>query len=108
MEKSVLYITVSVRHQKQVFTASCVRDVEGIFVVKLRGQNIENCFFYTQLNLNEDDNNFEEKLNYINYKKTVKNYMMLVGKKVISFLLMFLCLVMDVVCLSILSFMLNI
>ena len=52
--------------------------------------------------------NFEEQLNDIYCRKTVKNYIMLFGKTVISLLLMFLCLVMDVVCLSILSFMLNI
>ena len=54
------------------------------------------------------NNNFEEQFNYINYKKKVKNYMILVGKTVIPLLLMFLCLVMSVVCLSILSFMLKI
>ena len=90
MYKSVLDITDSVRHQKQGLTTSDVRDIEEIFVVKLRGQNIDNHFFYTQLPLNQDDNVFEQQLNYINYKKTVKNYMMLVGKTVISILLMFL------------------
>ena len=59
-------------HQKQELTTSNVRDTEETFVVSLRGQNIENYFFYTQLPLNEDDNHFEQQLNYINYKKTVK------------------------------------
>ena len=72
MEKSVLYITDSVRHQKQVLTTSDVSDIEGTFVVKLRGWNIENYFFYTQSPLNEDDDNFEEKMNDINYRNTVK------------------------------------
>ena len=108
MEKSVLDITDSLRHQKQGLTTSDVRDIEGIFVVKLRAQNIDSHFFYTQLPLNEDDNNFEEQLSYMNYKKTVKNYMILVGKIVISLMLMFLCLVMDVVCLNIISFLLKI
>ena len=58
--------------------------------MKLRGQNIDKHFFYTQLTLNEADNNFEEQLNDISYNKTVKNYMMMVGKRVISLLLMFL------------------
>ena len=42
MEKSVLAITYSVTHQKQRLTTSDARDIEGTFVVKLRGQNIEN------------------------------------------------------------------
>ena len=41
MEKSVLGITDRLRHQKQGFTTSDVRDIEEIFVVKLRGQNID-------------------------------------------------------------------
>ena len=86
----MLVITDSVRHQKQGFTTSDVRDIEVTFVVKLCGKNIENYFFYTQLPLNEYDKNLEEQLNDINYKKMVKNYMMLVGKTVISLLLMFL------------------
>ena len=53
-------------------TTSDVRYIEGIFVVKLRGQNIDCHFFYTQLPLNEYDNNFKEQLSYMNYKKTVK------------------------------------
>ena len=72
MDKSVLDITDSVRHQKQRLTTSYVRDIEGNFVVKLRGQNIYTHFFYTKLPLNEDDKNFEEQLNDINYRKTVK------------------------------------
>ena len=69
MEKSVLDITDSVRNQKQGLTTSDVRDMEGNFVVKLRGQNINTHFFYTKLPLNEDDNNFEEQFNDINYNK---------------------------------------
>ena len=30
--------------------------------------------FYTQLPLNEDDKNLEEKLSYMNYKKTVMKF----------------------------------
>ena len=104
----MLDITDSARHQKQGSPTEYVRDIEGNFVVKLRAQNIDTHFFFTQLPLNEDDNIFEEQLSYMNYKKKVKNYMMLVGKTSISLLLMFILLVMDVVCLSILSFLLNI
>ena len=104
----MLDITDSLRYQKQGLTTSDFRDIEGTFVVKLRGQNIDGHFLYTQLPLNEDDNNFEEKFSYMNYKKTVKNYMILVGKIVILLLMMFICLVADVVCLNILSFLLKI
>ena len=88
-------------------TTSDIINVEGTFVVKLRDLNIE-IFFYTQLTLNEDDNSFEEQLNDLNYRKIVKSYMMLVGKTFISLLMMFLFLVLDAVCISILIFMLNI
>ena len=37
-----------------------VKDVVGTFVVKLRGNNIENNFLNTQLSLNENDNNLME------------------------------------------------
>ena len=60
MNKSVLYITDSVRNHKQGFTTSDVRDIEGTFFVKLRGQNIDKHFFYTQLLLNKDDKNLKK------------------------------------------------
>ena len=41
MEKSVLDITDSLRHQTQGFTTSDVRDIEVTSVVKLCAQNIE-------------------------------------------------------------------
>ena len=72
MEKSVLDITDSMIHQRQGFTTSYVRDIEGTHFVKLRAQNIDIHFFYIQLPMNEDDNNFEEQLNYINYKITIR------------------------------------
>ena len=59
MEKSVLGITDCARYQKQGFTTSYVRDIEGTFVVKLLVHNIDSQIFYTQLPLDEDDNNFE-------------------------------------------------
>ena len=68
MEKSVLYITNIMRHQKQVLTTSYKKNIEGTVFVKLLGLNIENFFFYTQLPLNEDDTNFEEQVSDINYK----------------------------------------
>ena len=104
----MLDITDSLRHQKLGLTTSDVRYIERTFVVKLRGHNISSHFFYTQLLLNEDDKNFEEKFSFMNYKKTVKNYMILVGKIVILLLMMFICLVADVVCLNIHSFFINI
>ena len=61
MEKSVLDITDSLRHQKQGWTTSDVRDFEGTFVVKLRAQKMDSNFSYTQLTLNKDDNNSEEQ-----------------------------------------------
>ena len=85
MEKSVLDITYSVRHHKKGLTTSDVKDIEGIVFVKLHAQNIDNHFFYKQLLLNEDDKIFEEQLNDINYRKTVKNYIMIVGKKLFHF-----------------------
>ena len=72
MKKSVLDNKDIVRYQKQVFTTSDVRYIEGNLVVKLHGQNIDAYFFFTRLTLNEDDNNFEEQYNDINYRKTVK------------------------------------
>ena len=56
----------------QVITTTDVRDIDETFVVKLRGLDIENQFFYTQLTLNGDDNNFDENFNDINYKRTVR------------------------------------
>ena len=42
MEKSVLYITDNIKHQKKGLTTSDVRDIEGTFVVKLHDKNIDN------------------------------------------------------------------
>ena len=50
--------------------------------MKLRGHNIDTCFFVTQLPLNEDDKCFEEQFNDIDYKKTVKHYIILVGGEI--------------------------
>ena len=45
MEKSVLDMTDSLRHQKLGLTTSESRDVEGMFVVKLRAQKTDSHFF---------------------------------------------------------------
>ena len=74
MDKSVLDITYILRHQKQELTTSDVRYVEGIFVVKLRAQNVDSHFLNTQLPLNEDDKNLDKKLIYMNYKKKVRHF----------------------------------
>ena len=58
MDKPVLDITDSVRHQKKGLETSYVRDIKETFVVNLRGQNNDTHLFYTQLPLNEDDNSF--------------------------------------------------
>ena len=44
MEKSVLDVIYTVRHQKQGLATSDVRGIEETFVVKLRAQNIDNHF----------------------------------------------------------------
>ena len=44
MEKSVLDVTDSIRHQKLGLTTSEYIDVEGMFVVKLRAQKTESHF----------------------------------------------------------------
>ena len=59
MEKWVFNVTDSLRHQKQGLMTSDVRYIAGTFVVKLRAPNIDRKIFYTQLTLNEDDNNFK-------------------------------------------------
>ena len=63
-------ITVKIIYHKKETTATKVKDIDGTFVVKLRGLSIKNDLVYTQLPLNEDDNNFDEKFNDINYKIT--------------------------------------
>ena len=72
MEKSVLDLTVKMRNQKKGMTKTEVKDINGTFVVKLRGLNLGNKYFNTLLPLNEDDNNFYEQLNDIHYKRTAR------------------------------------
>ena len=53
MEKSVLDLTDSLRHQKLGLTTSESRDVQGMFVVKLRAQKTDRHSLNTQLPLND-------------------------------------------------------
>ena len=46
MDKSVLDITDSLRHQKQGLETSEDINVQGIFVVKLRAQKVDSHFLY--------------------------------------------------------------
>ena len=66
MEKSVLDMTDSLRHQKLGLTTSESRDVQGIYVVKLCAQKTDSHYFYTQLPLNEDGNNLDKQLSFRN------------------------------------------
>ena len=72
MEKSVLDLTDSLRHQKLGLNTSESRDFQGIFVVKLRAQKTDSNFLNTKLPLNEDGNNLNKQLNFSNYKVTVR------------------------------------
>ena len=68
----MLDITYSMRNLKQGIKTTYLRDIYGIVFVKLRGLNVENPNFYTQLPLNEDENNFDKQFNDINYKITIR------------------------------------
>ena len=58
--------------------------------------------------MSDNKNNFDEKLNDNNYKRTVRKWNGASWKERFSLRLMFLCLVMGVVCLSIHNNMVNI
>ena len=62
MEKMVFDITYSLRNQKQWFTETDVRDIDGSFFIKLCGLKIDYHIFNTKLPLNEDDNNLKNNL----------------------------------------------
>ena len=89
-------------------TTTEVKDTVGNFIVKLRGLKTNMIVKNKQLPLNENDNDFDEKLNDINHNRIVMKLHDVGWRKSCSLLLMFLCLVMDVVCLSILNFMMKI
>ena len=72
MDKSVFDMADTLRHQQLVLTTSESRDVQGIFVVKLRAQKTDSHVFNTQLPLNEDGNNLDKQLIDMNYKETVR------------------------------------
>ena len=107
MEKSALYLTIEIINQKKVMATTEVKNFVGTFVVKLRGLNTR-MIFYKQLPLNENGHNFDAKLNYTYYKRTVMKLHDAGWKNFFSLLMMFLCLVMDMVCLSILNFVIKI
>ena len=44
MDKSALGLTINIRNKKKGMTTTEVRDVDGTFVVKLRGLNIGKVF----------------------------------------------------------------
>ena len=89
-------------------TTTEVNDVVGTFAVKLVGLRAKTHFLNIQLPLNESKNNLDEKWNDSNYNRAVMKLHGDGWKNSFSLLLMFLCLVMDVVCLSILNFIMNI
>ena len=107
MEKYLLDTTLRIGNQKKVMTTAQVNDVVGTLVVKLRGMKTKN-ILYKQLPLNENENNFDEKLNENNYKRTAMRLNDSSQKNSFSLLLMCICLVMGVFCLSILNFLINI
>ena len=72
MEKSVLDVTDSIRHQKLGLTTSESIGVEGMFVVKLRAQKTESHFLNTKLPLNEGDNVLNNQLSLENFRMTVR------------------------------------
>ena len=72
MEKSVLGLIFRLINLKKGMTTTDVMDTDETFFVKLCVFNIEKYLFNTQLPLNEDDNNFDEQLNDIHYKRTVR------------------------------------
>ena len=104
MKISVLDIKDSVRHQTQGLTPSDVRYIEGIFVVKLRAQNIDTHFSIHNYLWMKVITILKKILMISITGKQWKKYTMLVWKMVVSLLMMFICLVMDVLCLNILSF----
>ena len=72
IDKSVLYITDSLRHQKLGLTTSWSRGVQGIFVVELRAQKFDRHFFNTQLSLNEDGNDLDKKIELYELQEKVR------------------------------------
>ena len=53
-------------------TTTDVKDIDGAFFCKVTGFEYCKKLFYTKLPLNEDNNNFQELQNDINYKKTIR------------------------------------
>ena len=103
MEKSIFDLTIKIRNQKQLMKTTKVKDVVGAFVTKLRDLKTKMVFFYKNLPPNENDDSFDGNVNDINYKIKI----MKLHDTGWNFFL-FLCLVIGVVCLSILNFIIRI
>ena len=108
MDKPVSDITDSLRHQTHKLTTSDVSDIDGISVVELRGLNIGNHFLIKNYPWMNMIITFKNNWMISMTRKRAVSYNILVVQTVISLLLMFLCLIMVAVCLSILSFMIKI
>ena len=104
MEKSVYDVTDKIIHQQQGLTTSESIDVEGMFVVKLLALKQENNFLILIcLWMNQTMILIINSV-LLSTSKRSGNYMIVVGRMFLIYLLMWLCLVMDAVCLCILSF----
>ena len=107
MEKLLLDITVKIRNHNKEMTTTEVKDIDGTFVVKLLGLNVENNIFI--------QNYLWMKMIIILMKNWMisiirersVSYIILVGKTVISLMMMSIGLFIYVVCLSILNFMIK-
>ena len=72
MQKSVVDLTVRMRNMKKEMTTTEVKYIDGTFVVKVRGLNIDNYFLNRQLPLNEDGNILYGQLNVINLQENIQ------------------------------------
>ena len=80
----------------------------GKFLCKVTWSECFKSFINAQLPLNENENNCGVKLYGIYYNRTVSNLHDTCCKNYFLILMMFLCLVMDMVCLIILNFIIKI
>ena len=108
MEESVFDITLKIQSQKEWIKTTQFNDFAGTFFVKLRGVKTEKIFLNKQLLLTDNDNFLTKNLMTTIIREQSRSCIMLVRKIVISLLLIFLCLVMNVVYLSINNYMINI
>ena len=96
MEELYQDITIQIRLQKQVITMTNVENTSGCFKLAFRRQISETTFVCKLLPIT-DSTKFEDMLNNENYKKTIKTFMVLVGKIIHPSWLKYLCYDMDVV-----------